>query len=462
MVGKILIVDGVATNRIVFKVALGEAFYQPALAGDGESCLRMALQDRPDLILLDLVLPDVSAITVIEQLRTNPATRDVLILGLLSGQDMPIGRKALLAGADDVLPKHGAMQTLLARVRNLLRGREGAEEFGNHGSGLDLLAFAEATSPFANQAVISILSVQTERAIALRNGIAQSMTDKIILQSREEALVEPNICLGQAMPDVFVLDANGAGTADSLRLMSELRSTPATRHSAICIMSSNGNDDAATMAYDQGADDLVDIGVSPDELALRLRTLIRRKRRKDHLRASVQDGLRMAMIDPLTGLHNRRYALPQLAAIAERAHAASGVFAVMVIDLDRFKSVNDRWGHASGDTVLVEVARRLKANLRAGDLLARIGGEEFLVALPDTSFDEACSAADRLCHAIEEHRITVGIATNLQVTVSIGLAISAGSQTGEDITAIINRADRALLRAKSEGRNKVTIGRNAA
>lgn len=462
MVGKILIVDGVATNRILFRVALGEAFYQPVLAADGESCLRMALHHQPDLILLDLMVPDMSGIAVIEHLRANPATRDVPILALLSGQETLLRQAALLAGADDVLPKHGALQTLLARVRNLLRGREGVEGLGGHGSQLDLLAFAEATSPFVGPSVISVLSAQAGRAPAWHARIAPVMRDRIILQSREEALVEPNIPLGQPVPDVFVLDSAGAGLADSLRLMSELRSRPATRHSAICIMSAHATDDAATMAYDQGADDLVDMGVSADELALRLRTLIRRKRREDHVRASVQDGLRMAMMDPLTGLHNRRYALPQLAAISDRAHASNGLFAVMVIDLDRFKSVNDRWGHASGDTVLVEVARRLQSNLRAGDLLARIGGEEFLVALPDTSFDEACSAADRLCHAIEEHHIEVGVATNLKVTVSIGLAVSARSQTGEDIKAMIDRADRAMLRAKSEGRNKVKIGRSAA
>ena len=216
------------------------------------------------------------------------------------------------------------------------------------------------------------------------------------------------------------------------------------------------------MAYDLGADDLVDRDVPAAELALRLRALIRRKHREDDLRAHVQDGLRLAMIDPLTGLHNRRYALPHLAAIAERALLSQGVFAVMVIDLDRFKSVNDRLGHASGDAVLVEVARRLQASLRQGDLLARIGGEEFLAALPETSFEEACHIADRLCRAVEELPIDTGCAAGLRVTVSIGLAVSTATNRTEDAKTIIDRADHALLRAKAEGRNKVTISQSAA
>lgn len=462
MVGKILVVDGVATNRIAFKVALEDAFYQPLIARDGASCVPLALENLPDLILLDLTLPDMSGITVIEKLRRNPATRDIPILALTTDQDVALRRKALFAGADDVLPKHGPLQTLLARVRNLLRGRDGLEGLGLHGASLEMIGFAEAPSAFSGPAVISILSGRTEAAATRHKSIAQVMTDRVILQSREEALVEPNMNPGQPTPDVFVLDAGCARMTDSLRLMSELRSRAATRHAAICIITTNSTDDAATMAYDLGADDLVGACISADELALRLRALIRRKRREDQLRANVQDGLRMALIDPLTGLHNRRYAYAQLAAIADRAHAADSQYAVMVIDLDRFKSVNDRLGHASGDAVLIEVARSLQSNLRTGDLLARIGGEEFLVALPDTSFDEACSAADRLCHAINERQIKVGNAAVLSVTVSIGLAVSAGRHSPEDITALIDRADHALLQAKAEGRNKVITSQTAA
>lgn len=462
MVGKILIVDGVATNRIVFKVALGEAFYLPLLAGDGESCLRLAQSERPDLVLLDLALPDIAGIAVIEQIRANPLTRDIPILALSVGDDTAGRKGALLAGADDVLPKHGAIQILLARLRNLMRRREEREGLGAAGTDLNLIGLSESQTEFFSAATISILAGPATNARSMCQKMKAVLSDRIILQSREEALVETDMGLGRAAADVFILNAAGTGMADSLRLMSELRSRATTRHSAICILTDSGPDDALTMAFDQGADDLVDISTSPEELGLRLRALIRRKRRDDQLRACVQNGLRMAVIDPLTGLHNRRYAMPQLSAIADRMRAAGGIFAVMVIDLDRFKSVNDRFGHASGDAVLVEVARRLQSNVRDGDLVARIGGEEFLVALPDTSFDAARDAADRLRHAIEEQPIHLDLASVLKVTVSIGLAVSSKSPASESVNAIIDRADHALLRAKSEGRNKVTIGRSAA
>ena len=460
MVGKILIVDGVATNRIIFKVALAEAFYHPVLAADGESCLHVARDASPDLILLDLVLPDRSGVSLISQLRADPATRDIPILALTASNDENLRLAALQAGADDVLAKAIDHASLLARVRNLLRGRDGLEGLAPSVAGADLFGFADAPTAFVGRATVSLLADQMEAALDWHDTLSQEMTDTILIQSREEAFLDANRSIGHAVPDVFLIDAGPAGNADGLRLMSELRSRAATRHSAVCILRPRNNRDSNAIAYDLGADDVVNADVPPRELAQRLQTLIRRKRRDDQLRATVQDGLRLAMIDPLTGLHNRRYALPKLAAISAEAHAQATIFAVMVIDLDRFKSVNDRFGHAAGDAVLVDVAQRLKANLRADDLLARIGGEEFLVALPNTSFEEARLAADRLCKAIEECPVKLAFSAGVSVTISIGVAVSC--VTPEATHTIVDRADQALLLAKAEGRNQVTISKSAA
>jgi two-component system cell cycle response regulator len=173
----------------------------------------------------------------------------------------------------------------------------------------------------------------------------------------------------------------------------------------------------------------------------------------------------MAVIDPLTGLHNRRYGLAQLAAISEQALNAGSSFAVLVVDIDRFKTVNDRWGHPAGDAVLVEMANRLRANMRACDLLARVGGEEFLIALPETTLAEARNIAERLCLAIEKAPFTLSGDMAVPVTISIGLAISESGETPQHIdtvSEIFERADRALMHSKTAGRNMVTVSRTAA
>jgi two-component system cell cycle response regulator len=152
-------------------------------------------------------------------------------------------------------------------------------------------------------------------------------------------------------------------------------------------------------------------------------------------------------------------------AIAEAAQTSGAIFAVLVADIDQFKSVNDRFGHAVGDAVLVQVAERLRQNLRAGDLLARIGGEEFLIALPDIALAEARCIAERLCSMMSDAPFDIGQGRALPVTLSIGLAISEGGCAPahlDSVTEIVDRADRALMRSKAAGRNQVTIGRSAA
>jgi two-component system, cell cycle response regulator len=462
MVGNILIVDSVATNRIVFKTALGEAFYQTVFATDKESCLRLVCETPPDLVLVDLALQDGSSIPLIKQLKAEPLMRDVPVIGLAEAGDTEVRLLAFQAGVEDVLAKPIDLQSLLARVRNLLRNSERIKSLTTGTSRSDIFALAEATTPFEGPAAISLLAADPDMALSLQSTLAKTMADRITIQSPEDAFQIANGAAGLATPDVFLVETSVTDNGRSLRLMSELRSRSSTQHAAICILRPKGNLETVAMAYDLGADDVIDIETPAHEIAARLRAMIRRKRYSDQIRATVQDGLRLAVFDPLTGLHNRRYALPQLAAIAERAALGTTVFAVMIIDLDKFKSVNDRFGHAAGDAVLVEVAGRLRANLRADDLLARIGGEEFLVALPSTSFEDASAAADRLCRAVEEQSIALGFNATVRVTVSIGLAISKTQAAAEPIAKIMERADRALLKAKADGRNKVAISKGAA
>jgi two-component system cell cycle response regulator len=244
--------------------------------------------------------------------------------------------------------------------------------------------------------------------------------------------------------------------------MSELRSHAATRHAGIVLMQSTPNSAEQAVAFDIGANEVLPAGLPTEELALRLRGLMRRKQSADRVRMSVQDGLRLAVIDPLTGLYNRRYAVSRLATIAQRAHELAAGFAVLLVDLDRFKAVNDRHGHAGGDTVLVEIARRLTENLRAPDLLARIGGEEFLVVLPDCGADEAQAVAERLRRVIGDKPVRLSGGAEAHVTASIGVALAQSLSDLQDGSTALECADRALMRAKSEGRNQIMLWPEAA
>jgi two-component system cell cycle response regulator len=462
MNGRILIVDDIATNRIFYRSRLAAAFYEPLLAASGAECLGMAATQQPDLILLDLQLPDLSGHEVLRRLRADPATRDILVIVLTAMTDSAVRLAAFAAGADDVIGKPAKDAVLLARMRNLLRAKAGVDFPAG-----EALApgFAEPAPAFEPKATVAVVAGQVAQGRRLQADLADALGGQLLLLSRPQALAEATVSEAgpSAVPDVFIVQDDGSDTTGTLRFLSELKSHQATRHSAVCVLGRSGEGDEAAIAFDLGADDVVGPEVTPAELALRTRGLIRRKQRGDQKRARIKDSLRLAMVDPLTGLYNRRYAMPQLGAIAARAADAGRPFAVMVVDLDRFKLVNDQHGHGAGDQVLVEVSRRLTANLRAGDLLARIGGEEFLVALPDAGMPLARTVAERLCQSIKERPIRLGSGVGLTVTVSIGVAVSDGGGTEIASTdAVIEAADLALLDSKGSGRNQVTFRLSAA
>ena len=460
MIGKILIADDVSTNRIVFKVKLTAAGYRSVLAGDGAACLRLAQSETPDLILLVASLPDQSGLEVLQKLKANLLTRRIPVVMFSSDPDDSQRMAALRAGAEDFLSRPVDDQTLLARLRGLLRAREAVDGLAPQEDGLELFGMAEPATPFEMPGHVSLVLNRAEQALHLRRQLTDAAQDRFSILSLEEIHTDRN---GQTAPDVYLIDADLGGPGGGLRLMSDLLSRSTSRHAAFCIFNDHSASLVPATAFDLGANDLVNAGISPLELAVRLHALTRRKREGDRMRASVQDGLRLAMIDPLTGLHNRRYGIAQLNAIAAKAQAEASEFAVMVVDLDRFKSVNDRWGHAAGDAVLIEVAARLTANLRASDLLARIGGEEFLIALPKTTLAEAELVAERLCHATGAEPITLSDGTRIRVTISIGMTITnAATAVDPNVSELVDQADRALMKSKTSGRNQVTIIRDAA
>ena len=474
MSGTILIVDDVATNRIVLKVKLANACYDSLQAESGEEALMMARQHNPNLILLDLFLPGIDGIEVCRRLKADPASCDIPVIVMTGQNDAELRVSALEAGADEFMTKSQDEVILPARIRSLLRARETENELQLRDTTWRALGFAEPAAGFDRQGTVAMIAASRAEALAWRRKLEPYLAADMVILDRVQALaisgaVGPGT---KPVPDVFMIAAGPDTGVSGLHLMSDLRSRAATRHAAICILVAPDQGDAAVMALDLGANDLITAGSDPREIALRLTTQLRRKEQADRLRASMRDGLRAAVVDPLTGLYNRRYAMPHAARIAERARQTGRSFAVMVLDLDRFKNVNDTWGHAVGDAVLVDVAARLRDNLRPVDMVARVGGEEFLVVLPDTALPQAEVAAERLRRVIDERPVRVQGGPEVSVTMSIGLALGgdfgpdrlqdAAGHDAWDVQSLIDKADHAMLAAKSDGRNQVITSRSAA
>ena len=241
---------------------------------------------------------------------------------------------------------------------------------------------------------------------------------------------------------------------DALRLCSQLRSLERTRSLPILALCDAEDNMRMMRGLEIGVNDYLARPVDKNELSARVRTQIRKKRYTDRLRDNVQQSIEAAITDGLTGLHNRRYMESHLGALVEQAASRGKPLTALVLDIDFFKSVNDTHGHDAGDDVLREFATRIKKSIRGIDLACRLGGEEFVIVMPETDMAVATIVAERLRRRIaSEAFVIAGGAKKLDVTVSIGIATLDAPQ--DNAATILKRADQALYRAKRDGRNRV-------
>ena len=211
-------------------------------------------------------------------------------------------------------------------------------------------------------------------------------------------------------------------------------------------------------ALDIGVNDYVTRPVASEELMARVTTQLRRTHNLEKLRNSFQASLEMAVTDQLTGLYNRRYLASHLSAMFDRAYWTGRSLSVLVLDIDHFKHINDTYGHDVGDKVIQGFADRISGAIRGIDLACRYGGEEFLVAMPDTDINFARIVAERLRQDIAGEKFILNNGRDIvEVTVSIGIASTDSSTDVDTAQKLIKRADEALYEAKESGRNKVIL-----
>lgn len=457
MAGKIMIVDGVATNRITLKTKMNAAFYEVVSAASCDEALTLAKTHRPDLILMNTRLPEGSGLAACAYLKANQVTQAIPVVLIAPSMSDYSKIEALRAGADELLLKPLDDAVMLARIRSLLRSRNMEEELRLQEGAARALGLAEPETAFETRPKALLVTGDPASGLRWKYMLSRQMPYDIGHACIHDALRGMN---DRDAPDIFVMVLTRENTHDGLRLLTELRARAATRDCGVLLVLPASNPDLLVEALDLGANDVMVDGLDMEEMTLRLSALVSRKRVIGRLRNRIHDGLRAAVTDPLTGLFNRRYAMPHLAKIAENALLKGDCFAIMVADLDHFKRVNDRYGHAAGDAVLIEVASRLRNALNHLDLVARIGGEEFLIAIPDTDLAQARQTARTLCALIADEPVRIPEQDlSISVTISIGVAIGGEQteQSAETPVRLLDSADRALFGAKAMGRNRVTM-----
>ncbi|TKT76978.1 PleD family two-component system response regulator [Aquamicrobium sp. LC103] len=457
MTARILVVDDIPANVKLLEVRLLAEYFEVVTATSGEDALEACENGKIDVVLLDVMMPGMDGFEVCRRLKADPATSHipvVMVTALDQGADRVRG---LEAGADDFLTKPVNDLQLMTRVRSLVRLKSLTDELRLRASTTRNIGLEELLSRrnAADDQPAKVLLVDERKSSAER--IARLLRGVCALDVAEDA----NAAFFQAVEGGYecVLISTGFADYDPLRLCSQLRTFDRTRFIPIVLLAGEGEEGRLVRGLELGVNDYLTRPIDRQELIARLRTQVRRKRYNDHLRASVAQTIEMAVTDGLTGLHNRRYLDSHLATLFERASSRRRPLSLMITDIDRFKSVNDTWGHDAGDDVLREFASRLRKNVRGIDLACRLGGEEFVVVMPETEASVAEKVAERIRAQIAATPFPIGKdGEAIEVTISVGVA--GLKLAGDTVADLMKRADVALYEAKNGGRNRVVA--NAA
>jgi two-component system cell cycle response regulator len=449
---RVLVVDDIPANVKLLEARLSAEYFDVVTASNGAQALEVCARAKCDIVLLDVMMPDMDGFEVCRRLKASPETHFipvVMVTALASPSDRVRG---LEAGADDFLTKPVSDVVLIARVRSLTRLKMMTDELRlRAATSLEIGVQAPERDAVADTGKGGRILLVDDRASSY-----ERLASVLSAEHSVDVETDPSEALFHAAENNYdlLIVSLGLENFDGLRLCSQARSLERTRHVPILAIADAKSNARLLRGLEIGVNDYLLRPVDKNELLARARTQVRRRRYTDHLRDNVQNSIEMAVTDGLTGLHNRRYMESHLVTLAEQASLRGKPLALMMLDIDFFKSINDSYGHDAGDDVLREFAVRIRKSIRGIDLACRYGGEEFVIVMPETDLHVASIVAERLRRSIagEPFAVHKG-ARQIDVTISIGLSIL--ERKGEPVADVLKRADIALYRAKHDGRNRV-------
>jgi len=431
---KILVVDDSTFIRKLIFQELEPDQHQIVEAASGEEALEMLENESFDLITLDIEMPGKSGFTVCQEFRQKEALTksDSLATPILfvTGDDTIEGRmNGFESGATDFFVKPFDKGDLRKAVQKVFAPDPTFE-------GKKVLVVDD--SPLICQILSTALKTVGIDTLTANNGVAGLKILKAEVANIDLVITD------YEMPEM-----NGDVFCGHIRKTLGLDQLP------VIFLTGASVTEYILKMFAAGASDLINKPFSQEELIARVHVHLREQRLKQKLRQKIEQ-LReaqgklelMAVTDGLTGLFNHKYIFEQLETRLEEAKRYNQPLSILLLDIDHFKSVNDRFGHQRGDEVLVEVSQAIKNGVRDIDIASRYGGEEFLIVFPNTGIDGASVVAEKIRKAVEG---LVWEDEGLHTAISGGLE----SYTGQTGLQLVEAADQKLYRAKNEGRNRI-------
>lgn len=387
-----------------------------------QNVLEYTKQFNYDLICFGQAIPHDGCFYLIKQIRTNKATNLIPIILLSQTKDEEIVNKCFTAGITEVFPHgldedlHHSIRVFISQMTRVIHGRV-------------LYIEDSATAAYVTLKMLKQLQLQ----------VSHFKSAELAFESFK-----------QESYDLVITDILVEGNMSGIGLIREIRSLDDDKKE-IPVLAVSGLEDVARRIeiLRQGANDFVQKPFMQEEFAARISNLIMNKHLFDQVKAQQEELRRLSITDTLTGLYNRHYLFESAQKFVSNAFRHQRPLSILMIDLDHFKAINDTHGHDVGDSVLRETGQLLLNSCRDGDLIARFGGEEFVMILPDCQLKFALEKAEMIRQSFVTSK-----PANLEVTTSIGVATLTLDKS-MDFQTLFKKADNAVYAAKDNGRNQV-------
>lgn len=454
----VLIVDDELRNIKLMTAILSVEPYEILQARNGEQALAILDENKIDLILLDVMMPGINGFEVTQIVKNNPATKHIpiILVTALDGRDNK--QKAMEVGADEFLTKPVNKIEVITRTKSILQLKQCQEQLNariNIGEMLAIpqninsLEIQEKSKKETNYQTVLLIEDDNQQAKLIKSLVANESYHLMVASSGEEA-----IKIGQQTKvDLILLDLMLPGMS-GYDVCDYYKSKEASRNIQIVAITSLSDLESKIKCIDKGVDDYLVKPVNSKEIKSRINVLLKKKLYLDQLQAHHKEVLNLAIIDGLTGLYNQTYLKNYLQLEVERSRERGYQVALIMFDLDNFKSYNDTLGHPAGDIILKQFSDIIKINIRDIDLPARYGGEEFAVVMPYSNQHDAISTAEQIRAALQISSFINDENNRMnKITTSIGIALCPKHAITVD--SLIEKADYKLYQAKKTGKNKI-------
>jgi len=424
---KVLVVEPSNVYQLVAQQLLEESNCHSLFTKTGSEALELIELSSFDLICIAMELRDMTGSQLCQKIRNIEGyTQTIPIIIVTTHENNATLENALRAGATEIFHK-----SKLSKLANFLTHQAFQKNYNHHSTGHILYV---EDSPSQSSLVIATLS-------------NQGHTIKHF--SRAEDAIE---AFEQAPYDLVLTDIFLEGTLTGLDIVKTIRKDGSNDKVPILAMSAVSDTQQKLELLRSGANDYVNKPFIQEELIVRTQNLITSKKRLDTLEKQQAHLQEIAMKDQLTGLYNRHFMMEAGPKAIKQAHRHQQPLSMLVIDLDKFKYVNDTHGHATGDIVLESIGATLSNKCRAEDLACRFGGEEFVLILPHCDLNSAEIIAEKLRTTIEK-----SCPAGLIITASIGVSHLFINDKNDTVASLFSRADAGTYQAKANGRNQVVL-----